>query len=53
MLGHALLMSKQVRLGFAELAQRKCNVSLDPENLEVFVEAAALRDYWRELGDPV
>jgi hypothetical protein len=46
-------MSKQVRLGFAELAQRKCNVSLDPDNLEVFVEAAALRDYWRKLGDPV
>ncbi|NTV05713.1 MAG: hypothetical protein HGA59_04290 [Chlorobiaceae bacterium] len=46
-------MSKQVRIGFAKLAQRKCNVSLDPENLEVFVEAAALRDYWRELGDPV
>jgi hypothetical protein len=53
LLGHALLMSRQVRLSFADLAQRKCNVILDPDKLEVFVEAAALRDYWRELGDPV
>ncbi len=53
LLGHALLMSGQVRQGFTELAQRKCNVTLDPDKLEVYVEAAALRDYWRELGDPV
>jgi hypothetical protein len=50
---HALLMSRQVRQGFAELAQRKCNVGLDSDKLEVYVEAAALRDYWRDLGDPV
>lgn len=53
MLGHALLMSGQVRQGFAELASKKCNISLDPDKLEVYVEAAALRDYWRGLGDPV
>jgi hypothetical protein len=53
LLAHALLMSKQVRQGFAELAERTCNVSLDPDALEVYVEAAALRDYWRDLGDPV
>ncbi len=53
LLGHALLMSQQVRFGFAELSRKKCNVTLDPENLEVYVEAAALRDYWRDLGDPV
>lgn len=53
LLGHALLMSRQVRLGFTELAQRKCSVTLDPDKLEVYVEAAALRDYWRDLGDPV
>jgi hypothetical protein len=53
LLGHALLMSRQVRQGFAELAQRKCNVTLDPDKLEVYVEVAALRDYWRALGDPL
>ena len=53
LLGHALLMSRQVRQGFVELASKKCNVSLDPDKLEVYVEAAALRDYWRDLGDPV
>jgi len=53
LLGHALLMSEQVRQGFAELAEQKCKVNLDTGNLEVYVEAAALRDYWRDLGDPV
>ena len=46
-------MSGQVRQGFTELASKKCNVSLDLDKLEVYVEAAALRDYWRDLGDPV
>jgi hypothetical protein len=53
LLSHALLMSKQVRSGFADIAKNKCNATLDPDNLEVYVEAAALRDYWRDLGDPV
>ena len=53
LLSHALLMSHQVRKGFAALAEKKCNLCLDPEHLEVYVEAAALRDYWRDLGDPV
>ena len=53
LLGHALLMSGQVRQGFAELASKKCNLILDPDKLEVYVEAAALRDYWRDLGNPV
>jgi len=53
LLSHALLMSKHVRQGFAELVSKKCNVHLNPDELEVYVEAAALRDYWRDLGDPV
>ncbi|MEI6847497.1 MAG: hypothetical protein WCK32_05590 [Chlorobiaceae bacterium] len=50
---HALLMSRSVRFGFAKLAKEKYNVHLDPDALEVYVEAAALRDYWFNLGDPV
>ena len=53
LLSHALLMSGQVRKEFAELASKKCKVSLDPDKLEVYVEASVLRDYWRDLGDPV
>ncbi len=53
LLCHALLMSGQVRQGFAKLASKKCNVNLDPDKLEVYVEASALRDYWRDLGNPV
>ena len=53
LLSHALLMSGQVRQVFAKLASKKCNVSLDPDKLEVYVEASVLRDYWRDLGDPV
>lgn len=50
--GHALLMSKAMREGFARLAQDRLGVALDPDAFEVFVEAAALRDYWYDLGDP-
>jgi len=53
LLAHSLLTSGHVRQGFVELAQRKCNVGLDSNKLEVYVEAAALRDYWRDLGDPI
>ena len=49
---HALLSSRAVRVSFAELAKRKCDIALDPDQLEVYVEVAALRDYWYDLGKP-
>ncbi|WP_208019709.1 hypothetical protein [Candidatus Chlorobium masyuteum] len=49
---HALLSSRAVRVGFAELAKSKCDIALHPDNLEVYVEVAALRDYWYDLGKP-
>lgn len=50
---HSLLMSRQVRGGLAQLANSKLGISLDPDALEVYVEVAALRDYWNDLGSPV
>ena len=50
---HSLLMSRQVRGGLAQLANSKLGISLDPDALEVYVEVAALRDYWNDLGNPV
>ena len=52
LIAHALLMSRTARSRFAELCARHLNVRLDPGHLEIFVEVAALRDYWNDLGDP-
>lgn len=49
--GHALLSSKVTRERFSRLI--KGRAELDPGNFEVYVEVAALRDYWNDLGDPV
>jgi len=49
---HSLLMSQQVRDKFAARLSEKLSISLDPYTLEVYVEAAALRDYWSDLGNP-
>ena len=49
---HALLSSRAVRVSFAELAKRKSDIALDPDELEAYVEVAALRDYWNDLGNP-
>jgi hypothetical protein len=51
LLGHALLVSPHVRASFTALAQP--HVALDANTLEVYVEMAALRDYWIVLGDPL
>lgn len=52
LLTHALLASIDVRRRFLDSVEGRTGVRLDPEQLEVFIEAAALRDYWNELGDP-
>jgi hypothetical protein len=52
LLAHALLATDVVRRRFLELLAMKTGARLDPEHLEVFIEAAALRDYWNDLGDP-
>jgi hypothetical protein len=48
---HALLSSESVRVRFGELIFSKYGFKLDSE-MEIFIEAAALRDYWNNLGDP-
>lgn len=50
---HALLMSSVLRESFSRLVQDRFGITLDPKALEVYVEAAALRDYWYDLGDPL
>jgi len=52
LLAHALLSSNSLKEKFANLIKSKFNFQLNPKNFEVYVEAAALRDYWRSLGDP-
>lgn len=51
LLVHALLSSEVARDGFTELISSKCDIKLDPDRMEIFLEAAALRDYWNKLGD--
>ena len=50
---HALLSSQIVRERFSDLIQSKYGINLNPSFFEVFLEVAALRDYWNDLGDPV
>ena len=49
---HALLSSQLIRQRFADLVQSKLRVVLEPATFQVFLEAATLRDYWNDLGDP-
>ena len=51
--GHSLLSSQVVRERFASLVQSKFQLSLKPATFEVFLEVAALRDYWNDLGNPI
>jgi len=54
LLGHALLASASVRAAVVGLLRAKLGLDLkDDDPLQVFVEVAALRDYWRDLGDPL
>jgi len=50
---HALLTSAAVRERFGRLVLDRCDLRLDADSLHVFVEAAALRDYWYDLGSPL
>lgn len=53
-LAHSLLASRPVREAFVGLLRDRVEGApkLDADRLEVFVEAAVLRDYWHDLGDP-
>ena len=53
LVAHALLAHREARVAFAEMvtaAHPRCH--LEPDDLQVFVEAAVLRDFWNDLGDP-
>jgi len=50
---HSLLMSRQFRSDIAQLVSSKLSIPLDPDAFEAYVEVAALRDYWNDLGNPV
>ena len=50
---HAVLSSPKCRAGFVNWACQRFDVDFDPEEIEVYLEVAALRDYWSDLGDPV
>jgi len=51
---HAILASASVRASVIELLRSNLRLNLkDADPLQVFVEVAALRDYWHDLGDPV
>ena len=49
---HSLLSSNKVRERFSELMKNRYSLDLDPQNFEIYLEVAALRDYWNDLGDP-
>jgi len=48
---HALLSSEIVRAAFVEMVRSRYGIGLSPDSLEIYLEAAALRDYWNSLGD--
>lgn len=49
---HAILSSGGFRKGFLNLIEGKYNVNLDQNGIEIYPEAAVLRDYWHNLGNP-
>lgn len=52
LLSHALLSSLVVRERFTELIYSKFGITLRPDDFQVFLEAATLRDFWNDPGDP-
>jgi hypothetical protein len=53
LIAHALLSSISIRNRFIDLVNAKLDVNLRASSMEVFLEAAALRDYWNDLGNAV
>jgi hypothetical protein len=53
LLAHAILRSAEIRKKLVKLVNARTGVCLDADVLEVYVEVAALRDYWNDLGNPV
>lgn len=53
LLAHALLSSATVRLGFCELVMREFKFDLKPDEFAIYLEVAALRDYWADLGNSI
>ena len=49
---HVILASSQYRERFFGALRTKQMINLDPNDFQIFVEAAILRDYWSDLGDP-
>ena len=49
---HTVLASQAYREELVDLARRRFDIALDPHKIEVYLEVAALRDYWNDLGDP-
>jgi hypothetical protein len=49
---HALLASSSYRSRILGVLNQRLGVALDASALEVYLEVAALRDYWNDLGDP-
>jgi len=50
---HTLLCSQETRRNFCGFIKHKFGMILEPTNFDVYLEAAALRDYWNDLGNPV
>ncbi|MBF4482338.1 hypothetical protein [Dehalococcoides mccartyi] len=48
---HALLSSELVRTAFIEMIRSRYGIELFSDSLEIYLEAAVLRDYWNNLGD--
>ena len=49
---HALLSSNDMKFNFSQLCNSNFGINFNSNALEVYIEAAILRDFWNNLGDP-